>query len=236
MSASPSPTPPSRPAVGAARIGRALVVAAAVVLVAGCATTPTMRSEVVRFHAWQGAEPLTFAMRAPEPSTGSLEQRSYQQLVRERLVLLGFAEADAAASARYQVAMEIRVVPEPRRVTEYWPPAGGWPGPFGWGAGPWIGPRPGYPYWRHDPWWGFPPAPMSYDTTLFRHELRVDLFDVRVEPAPGRKVWESRAVAYATSESTPRLMPGLVAAAFSGFPGDSGTTRRVEVPLPAAPE
>ena len=203
----------------------ALAVALAA-LVAGCASPPTMRSDVVRFHAWQAAEPLSFAIRAPEPSTGSLERRSYQQLVRDRLVSLGFVEADAS-SARYQVAMDVRVVPEPRRVTEYWPPVGPWPGP-------WIGPRYGYP-WRYDPWWGIPPAPIAYDTTLFRHELRVDLFDVRVEPSPGRKVWESRAVAYANSESTPRLMPGLVAAAFADFPGESGTTRRVEVPLAAPP-
>jgi hypothetical protein len=200
-----------------------------VALAAGCASSPTMRSDVVRFHAWQSAEPFSFAMRAPEPPTGSLEQRSYQQRVRERLTALGFVETDAA-SARYQVAMEIRVAPEPRRVTEYWPPIG----PYGWVPGPWIGPRYGYP-WRYDPWWGMPPAPIAYDTTTVRHELRIDLFDVRVEPAPGRKVWESRAVAYAASESTARLMPGLIAAAFAEFPGENGATRRVEVPLPASP-
>jgi hypothetical protein len=227
------PAPPgtaTAPVRRATRVGRALAVAA-LALAAGCASTPSMRSEVVRFHAWEAAEPLTFALRAPEPSTGSLELRSYQQLLRERLVALGFVEADPAG-ARYQVAMEIRVVAEPRRVTEYWPPGGPWMGPTGWGPGPWLGPRPGYPFWRYDPWWGFPPAPISFDTTLFRHELRVDLFDVRVEPAPGRKVWESRAVAFAASESTPRLMPGLVAAAFADFPGESGSTRRVDVPLP----
>ena len=222
-----------RSAARAARgLCRAFAAAALAVLAVGCASTPTMRADVVRFHAWQAAEPLSFAMRAPVPVTGSLEQRSYEQQVRDRLVSLGFVEADVA-SARYQVAMEIRVVSEPRRVTEYWPPAGPWPGPYGWGSGPWIGPRYGYP-WRYDPWWGIPPAPISYDTTLVRHELRLDLFDVRLEPAPGRKVWESRAVAYATSESAPRLVPGLVEAALSGFPGDSGTTRRVEVPLPAS--
>lgn len=210
-----------RPACGLAhRLGRA-VAAVLVVLAAGCASPPMMRSDVVRFHAWQAAEPLSFALRAPEPLTGSLEQRSYQQLVRDRLIALGFVEVDAS-SARYQVAMEIRVAPEPRRVTEYWPAAAPWP---------WIGPRFGYPL-RYDPWWGMPPVPIARDTTVFRHELRVDLFDVRIEPSPGRKVWESRAAAYASSESTVRLMPGLVAAAFAGFPGESGATQRVEVPLP----
>ncbi len=211
---------------------RALVAAVALVALGGCATTSTMRGEVVRFHAWRADAPLSFALRAPEPATGSLERRSYQQQVRDRLVALGFSEADAA-SARYQVAMEIRVTPEPRRITEYWPGPGAWPSPWGIGPGPWIGPRGPYPYWRYDPWWGFPPTPVAYDTTLYRHELRVDLFDMRVEPAPGRKVWEARVSAFAADESTPRLMPGLVEAAFAGFPGDSGTTRRVEVPLPA---
>jgi hypothetical protein len=119
-------------------------------------------------------------------------------------------------------------------VTEWYTPGLG-PGFSGWGPGPWIGPRPFAPYWRYDPW-AFQPMPISRDVTQFRHELRLDLYDVRVEPAPGRKVFESRAVSMASSESMPRLMPGLVAAVLEGFPGESGSTQRVEVPLPEAPQ
>jgi len=204
-----------------------------VALTAGCASSPTMRSDVVRFHEWRADAPLSFAIRAPEPLTGSLERRSHEQRVRERLIALGFVEADAAG-ARYQVAMEIRLVSEPQQVIEYWPAPGPWPG-YGWGPGLWIGPRMSHP-WRYTPWWGMPPPAIAYDATRVRHEVRIDLFDVRLEPAPGRKVWESRAVAYAMTESTARLVPGLIEAAFTGFPGDNGVTRHLDVLLPAPPK
>jgi hypothetical protein len=202
-------------------------------VLAGCASPPTMRGEVVRFHQWQGEPPLTFAFRPTPEQAGSLEHRSYQQLVRERMLAAGFAEASADA-ARYRVVLDVRATPEPRQTTEYWPPLGWGTGPW-MGAGPWIGPRPFGPAWRYDPFWGMPSTPIVRDTTIWRHELRVDLFDVRAEPPPGRKVHETRAVAFATSESMPRLMPGLVAAAFAEFPGETGSTRRVEVPLPDLP-
>jgi hypothetical protein len=205
-------------------------------IAAGCASTPTMQGEVTRFHAWQAAEPLTFAFAPTPQQAGSLEHRSYEQLVRDRLATHGFAEAPAQ-DARYRVTVEYQAIPEPRRVTDWYTP-GGWYGPpgMGWGAGPWIGPRPFSPFWRYDPWWGWPPLPVSYDVTVVRHELRLGLFDVRVEPPPGRKVWESRSAAIATGESMPRLMPGLVEAALADFPGESGATRRVEVPLPSPPD
>lgn len=200
-----------------------------------CAAPPSLRSEVVLFHAWQAGEPMSFAIRTPAPAVGSLEHRSYEGLLRERLLALGFVEAPSGV-ARYQVEFAYTAVSEARRYTDlYWPYGGpGLGGAPGIGPGPWLA-RPGYPYWRYDPLWGMPPMPVVRDETVMRHELRVDLFDVRAEPAPGRKVWESRAAAYAQTEALPRLMPGLATAVFSAFPGESGSTRRVDVPLPQAP-
>ena len=212
---------------------RRLFALALVAFAAGCATAPTMQGEVVRFHQWQGEPPLNFAFRPTPEQAASLEHRSYEQLVRERLLAAGFAEA-APEAARYRVALTYRAVAEPRRFTEYWPPGGWGAGPW-IGPGPWVGPRPFGPSWRYDPFWGMPPMPVSRDTTVWRHELRVEIDDARAAPPPGRRVHETRAVADALSESMPRLMPGLVAAAFAEFPGESGSTRRVEVPLPAPP-
>jgi hypothetical protein len=197
---------------------------------AACTAAPVMRGEVVRFHAWQPAEPMSFAIRTAAPSIATLEHRSYEGLLRERLLALGFVEAPAAA-ARIQVEFTYVASSEVRRFTDSFlpmPMSG-----YGFGPGPWLA-RPGAPYWRYDPLWGMPPMPVVRDETVVRHELRVDLFDVRAEAPPGRKVWESRASAYAPTESLPRLMPGLATAVFSAFPGESGSTRRVEVPLPDA--
>ncbi|MFM1989518.1 MAG: hypothetical protein RJA99_2475 [Pseudomonadota bacterium] len=226
MSFDPAAVPLRRARV-APRLAAALCAAA----LAACAGPPTLRSEVVRFHAWQAAEPLSYAIRTPEPAVGTLEHRSYATLLRERLRGLGFVEAPAG-SARYALEFTTTLVPETRRYSDWaWPSP--WPGPYGLTPGPWPV-RPGAPYWRYDPSWGLPPMPMARDETIARHELRVDLWDTTAEPGPGRKVWEARASAYAPTEAWPRLMPGLVVAAFADFPGDSGSPRRIEVPLPSA--
>ncbi|MCX7230684.1 MAG: DUF4136 domain-containing protein [Burkholderiales bacterium] len=219
--------PPAARFMALLRRGLLAVMAAGL---AACASAPVMRSEVLRFHAWQPAEPMSFAIRTAAPASGTLEHRSYEGLLRERLLALGFVEAPAAV-ARFQVEFAYVASSEVRRFTDsYWPMA--MPG-YGFGPGPWLA-RPGAPYWRYDPLWGMPPMPVVRDETVVRHELRVDLFDVRAEAPPGRKVWESRAAAYAPTESLPRLMPGLATAVFSAFPGESGSTTRVDVPLPEA--
>ena len=223
------------PSASLRRLGRVPGLSAlllAVLLSAGCSSIPTMRGEVTRFHAWRAEAPLSFAFAPAAEQAASLEHRSYEQLARTRLLALGFTEVPAG-TARYRVTMTWQATPEPRRVTEYWPS----PYVVGPTWGPWYGPRPyAGPMWRADPWWGLGPVPVSHEITLFRHELRVDLFDQRADPPKGSKVYESRAVSYARTESMPRLMPALVEAVFIDFPGESGSTRSVEIPLePARP-
>jgi hypothetical protein len=217
--------------LGAARGRSALLAACLLGTLAGCASPPTLRTEVTRFHDWTSAEPLTVAFRRDTPQAQTLEHRSYERLLAQRLVALGFTESDLA-TARYQAAFTFEAVPEPRRVTEFWSTGG--MGAYPFGPGPWLGPRSvsGYPFGRFDPLWSIPPVPISRDITVWRHELRVDLYDMRGGAPPGRKVFESRAVAVAESQAMPQLMPGLVSAAMSDFPGNSGETRRVEVELP----
>jgi hypothetical protein len=199
---------------------------------AGCAGPSMLRSEVTAFHQWEDPPPRTYVFVRDPRLAQSLEHRSYERLLARRLAALGFAEGEPS-SARFRVAFEYRAIPEPHRYTEYWYPAGYGPG---FPIGPWIGPRMryGYPYGRLDPLWSMPLLPMTQETTVWRHSLRVDLFDQGDAPPPGKKVWEVTAVAVALSEALPRLMPSLAEAAFSAFPGPSGVTRRVEVPLPEA--
>jgi hypothetical protein len=215
---------------GPSRAGTATCCLLAALVLAGCTAAPVLRTEVTRFHQWEAAEPRTVAFRRDGPLAQTLEHRSYERLVAGRLAALGFAEAEPGV-ARYQVAFSYQAVGEPGRVTEFWTPGGFGPG---YAYGPWLGPRPMYPfaYGRFDPLWAMPPVPMSRDVVLWRHELKLDLFDTRSDPPAGRKVYESRAVAVADSQALPRLMPGLVAGALADFPGTSGETRRLEVPLP----
>jgi hypothetical protein len=215
-------------------VARIVPCALGLLLLAGCAA-PSLRTEVTRFNEWTGAEPRTVAFRRDPPPDRTLEHRSYERSLGSLLAASGFTVADAA-SARYQVAFTYQASAEPRRITEYWQP-GGYGAGYPFGPGPWYGPSllyP-YPYGRFDPLWSFPPVPIARDITVWRHEVKVDLFDMRDAPPEGRKVYESRAIAYAEYESLPRMVPALLEAAMAGFPGQSGETRRVEIPLPGPP-
>ena len=214
-------------------LGRATLLAACLfgtLALAGCMSPPVLRTEVTRFHQWESAEPLTVAFRRDGPQAQTLEHRSYERLVAQQLAALGFEPVESGV-ARYRVDFSYQAVGEPGRITDYWAPGGFGPGHA---FGPWLGPRPSYPFphGRFDPLWSMPPVPMIRDVTLWRHELKLDLFDTRSDPPAGRKVYESRAVAVAESQAMPRLMPALVAAALADFPGTSGETRRLEIPLP----
>jgi hypothetical protein len=228
----PSPQGRHAPVVrrGRPRAGPLAACLLGALLLAGCMSAPVLRTEVTRFHQWESAEPRTVAFRREGPLAQTLEHRSYERLIARQLATLGFAEAEPGV-ARYQVSFSYQAIGEPGRITEYWAPGGFGPG---YAFGPWLGPRPmhPYPYGRFDPLWAMPPVPLTRDVTMWRHELRLDLFDTRSDPPAGRKVYESRAVAVAESEAMPRLMPGLVAAVLADFPGTSGETRRLEVPLP----
>jgi hypothetical protein len=206
------------------RVAAAAVLGAAALLAGGCAGMPTVTGEVTRFHRWENAEPRTFAFRADPQRAGSLEYASYETHLRERLVALGFSPA-TPAEARYHVAFAFSATAEPRRVVDAWAPGLYGPYPL------WVG--PGLPsYRRFDPGWGVPPVPIVTDLTVWRHDVRLDVWDVRTGPAGGSKVFEAKASAVAGSEALPRLVPGLVDALLAGFPGPDGVTQRVEVPLP----
>jgi hypothetical protein len=206
------------------RLARAVGLGIVAVLAAGCAGVPTVTGEVTRFHRWENAEPRTFAFRTDAQRAGSLEYASYEAHLRERLVALGFSPV-SPAEARYQLSLDFSAAAEPRRVID------------AWGASP-FGPYPlrvgpGFPaYRRYDPWWSLPPVPIVTDLTVWRHDVRLDVWDVRIGPAGGSKVFEATASAVAGVEALPRLVPALVDALLAGFPGPSGVTQHIEVPLP----
>jgi len=214
---------------GWARLGRLALTAACLLAVAGCAT-PTVTAYVTTFHEWRGEPPLTFSYRRTPEQEQSLEHRAYEQLVSARLEAVGLQPAPAAA-ARYQVAFEYSSQGNLERWVDY---------PF-----PYLYPYPyagamrfGYPGFGgfYDPWWWGPPMPIVTDVAVFRYGLRVNLFDTHADGATGgRKVFESSASSLLYRSGLPQVMPALVEAVFADFPGPSGVSRRVTVPLAPTP-
>jgi hypothetical protein len=199
-----------------------------------CAPTP-FKADVSRF-----AVPLpapagqTFAVVAEDPRlAGGLEFATYANTVAAELQQLGYARAASPENADMLVRFDYRVDGGRERVrTDFngaggfgggafgpwgpWGGWGGWGGGFGaFGGGPW-----GFGF--NDPFLGGPNV-RSYTIYTSAIDLKIDR---RVD---GQRLFEGKAEAVSRSNRLPALVPNLVDAMFTDFPGNSGETVRITI-------
>ncbi len=188
---------------------------------AACSTT--FKADVSRF-----AVPLpapagqTFAVVPEDPKlAGGLEFATYANSVAAEMQELGYVRAASPESADLLVRFDYRVDGGRERVrTDFagagfaggpWGPWGGWGGGFGgWGLG------------FNDPFLGGPNV-RSYTIYTSGIQLKID------RAADGQRLFEGKAEAVSRSNRLPRLVPNLVDAIFTGFPGNSGETVRITI-------
>ena len=103
---------------------------------------------------------------------------------------------------------------DPWPTDPFWSPYGGFYGRRGFG---WYG-----PYWPVYNDFG------SYSSDVFH--LRLEL-DIDSKAIPGRRYYEGRVETNSLSGSMKAVVPSLVRALFSEFPGNNGQTRTVDVPI-----
>jgi hypothetical protein len=195
-------------------------------LLAGCAT-PTIRSNVTVFQDWPAdLQRQPFVFERSKEQDNNLEYRTYESLVRNELMRLGFMEATTTQSPRLKVSMrygmnarDIRVV-QPVVVDPLWygPP------PF------FYGPRwRGYygPY--YDPFWYGPPMTEYRDIsyTLYSRQLKVAIS----RTPDSRKLYDVTVESEGRNGALAEVMPYMVRSAFAEFPGKNGETRRVELKM-----
>jgi hypothetical protein len=101
--------------------------------------------------------------------------------------------------------------------------------PYGPWGGPWRYRSPFYWGWE-DPFWygggfGYPEVD-SYTVYTSYLDMRID------RTRDGSRVFEGKAKARSTDDSLPRIVPNLVTAMFTNFPGHSGEEVRITVPPP----
>lgn len=188
---------------------------------AACAPSP-FKADVSRF-----AVPLpapagqTFAVVAEDPKlVGGLEFGTYADAVAAELTQLGYVRAASPESADMLVRFDYRVDGGRERVRTDpgvgfgpWGRWGGWGG--GWGGGGWgLG--------FNDPFLGGPDV-RSYTIYTSGVEVKID------RRADGQRLFEGRAEAVSRSNRLPRLVPNLVDALFTDFPGNSGETVRITI-------
>ena len=200
---------------------RILAVVAPLALLAVGACTTGFPAKVARFQAMPAPQGQTFVIQAADPrNQNGLEFSLYADMVRRHLTALGYNEASSAQSATLLVSLAYGVDNGQTQIRSY-PSTGFGPG-WGWG--------PRYGYWRHPYYWGWD-HPFYNDVESYT--VFTSFLDLNIRrTADGQSVFEGVAKARSMNDDLPRLVPNLVEAMFTGFPGNSGETVKITVPPP----
>lgn len=226
-----------------------LAAPAALLALSACATG--LPTQVSRFQAMPAPQGQSFVIQpADARDRGGLEFSQYADLVRRHLIAQGYSEAASPANATFIVSLDYGVDDGEQRVVTY-PGTGGRFGygglgyrGFGYGGFgyPGFGYRPYYSrfgyFGRHyspfyygwdDPFWGSPFAGGYRDVdvqTVYTSYLDMDI----KRAADGQSLFEGTAKARSRTDELRTLVPNLVEAMFTNFPGRSGETVRITVP------
>ena len=211
-------------------ISRAVLPLAGLALLAGCA--PTFEARVARFNSLPAPPAKTFVIEPGDPAKiGGLEFATYANLVRTQMLANGFTEAASPAQAEVTVQFDYNVGPPRERIQTRpgtasawgpgWGPGWGWH-PY-WGAGWGGGWNNGWNNGWGGAWGGGWSQPEVYSVTQFNSQVAMKMY----RNADKASVFEGRAETVSTSNNLTRLVPNLVIAMFTKFPGNSGETVRV---------
>lgn len=195
-----------------------------IALAAGLAAcAPSFKADVSRFQSQLPApQGQTFAVVADDPAlAGGLEFALYADMVADELEELGYTEASSPEASTLLVRFDYDVDNGRERVrsnnvgvgTGYWGPWGGFRG---------YGFRRGYAYGFYDPWLAGPDV-RSYTVYTSGIEMKID------STATGERLFEGKAQAVSRSNRLQTLVPNLVDALFTDFPGNSGETLRITI-------
>jgi hypothetical protein len=218
------------------KVGRALKLAFASLALAGLAACASnFNADVSRFQSQMPApQGQTFAVVAEDPAlAGGLEFARYADYVAAQMSQLGYSQA-SPDNATLLVRFDYGVDNGRERVRST---GFGYSDPFYSG---WYGYQPivyrgrhGHPrvayvptrawgYGWYDPFFGGSDID-SYTVYTSGIEVKID------RAADGKRLFEGKAEAVSTSNRLQYLVPNLVEAMFTDFPGNSGETVRISV-------
>lgn len=204
---------------------RAAAVAVLLLALAACASP--FKADVSRFQS-QLPPPAgqTFVVVPQDPALkGSIEFAHYARLVEQQMIAHGFQVAPSAEQATLLVNFDYGVDKGRERIRSWggssmsaWGPWGPWGGAGfrrGWGPySPW-----GYGW--YDPW---------MDNGVESYTVFTSGIDMTIDRrADGQRLFEGSAQAVSTSNKLQYLVPNLVQAMFTDFPGNSGETVRITI-------
>ncbi|HEX8624399.1 MAG TPA: DUF4136 domain-containing protein [Allosphingosinicella sp.] len=207
-----------------------LAAPAALLALGGCATG--LPTQVSRYQAMPAPAGQTFAIQAADPEDrGGLEFSRYAELVRRHMIAQGYSEAASPQQASLIVSLGYGVDDGRQQVVTR--PAMGY-GRFGYGG---FGYRP---YWSRFGGYGRLRSPFYYgwdDPFWYRgygdeidvYTVYTSFLDMDIRRPDGQAVFEGTARARSRTDELSVLVPNLIEAMFTGFPGNSGETVKITV-------
>ncbi|MEY3906360.1 MAG: hypothetical protein RIR59_1183 [Pseudomonadota bacterium] len=218
--------------------GKLLRLTAPLILLGAAGCAQSFNAKVSRFQQMPPAQGQSFTVKAADPAQdGGLEFASYAQLVAGKLTALGYRPAAANDTANLVVKLDytvdrgrekIRSAPSANRCWGYYDP---WCGGFAYWGRPYRGRYLGYYPGFYDP---FLFGPGGFDSGIESYTVFTSELNLRIERADnGERVFEGKAQAQSLNDNLTYLVPNLVEAMFTGFPGNSGETVKITVPPPA---
>ncbi len=224
---------------GLRRLGLAVMTGAALAL-AGCATP--FKADVARFQTQLPApQGQSFVVEASNPAlAGGIEFGQYANLVAGELSRYGYRPAANGERADLIVRLDYGVDKGRERVVSSPSFGDPWYGGYGgYGRGFYrpviVTGRGGrrYVYGYRDPflWGGFGPGWGGTDVssyTVYTSGLNLQIN----RAADGSRLFEGQAEAQSRDNNLQTIVPNLVEAMFTGFPGNSGERVRITVAPP----
>lgn len=199
-------------------------------LALGACATP-FKADVSRFQELPAPQGQSFNIRAADPAyAGGIEFSQYASLVATEMQEVGYVAAPAGAPADMTVTLGYMVDQGKERTIVNQDP---FYDPY-WGYGRFYRPyvvrtRRGARYISgyYDPFL-FSGFNRGYDVDTFT--VYTSGIDLKIDRnADGKRLFEGKAEAKSRSNKLPYLVPNLVEAMFTGFPGNSGETVRISV-------
>lgn len=200
-----------------------LTAAAPVAILALSACATPFKADVARFQQMPPPQGQTFTIRAADPrNEGGIEFGQYASLVGQRLAAQGYQPASNPKAASLVVLLDYGVDNGREKIVTR--PGFGFGGPY-WGRWGW---RSSFAWGWHDPFWD----PWGYPD-VSSYTYYTSFLDMTINRAgDGQRLFEGKARARSTQDSLPALVPNLVEAMFTNFPGRSGEEVRITIPPP----
>ena len=209
---------------------RALFSLLLLLIVAACATP--FRSDVARFHAIQSIAPgSTFSIEAADPEKrDSLEFQTYAARVAQALDARGMRQAPRGIAGDYQLMVDYGVDQGREKIDSR--PGFGPSYAYGFGYSRY---GYGYPfryygaYGWYDPFWSAWGPGSFYGPEIYSYTQYGSFLAIQMKSRDGSVVFEGRAESETRTRDLTKLVPLLVQAMFTDFPGQSGQTVTVSI-------